>query len=117
VVDDILAACHCTMSESGQGSETVDRHGSDESVINKILGPTEISAHTSIRIEEFKKSQKFTKLSVDEVDWHSFGVLKANTDRLCGLVVRVSGYRSKGPGFDSRFSEKQRVWNGVRSAS
>jgi hypothetical protein len=23
-------------------------------------------------------------------------------DRLCGLVVRVSGYRSKGPGFDSR---------------
>jgi hypothetical protein len=23
-------------------------------------------------------------------------------DRLCGLVVRVPGYRSKGPGFDSR---------------
>jgi hypothetical protein len=23
-------------------------------------------------------------------------------NRLCGLVVRVSGYRSKGPGFDSR---------------
>jgi hypothetical protein len=22
--------------------------------------------------------------------------------RLCGLMVRVSGYRSKGPGFDSR---------------
>jgi hypothetical protein len=22
-------------------------------------------------------------------------------DRLCGLVVRVSGYRSRGPGFDS----------------
>jgi hypothetical protein len=24
------------------------------------------------------------------------------TDRLCGLVVRVHGYRSRGPGFDSR---------------
>jgi hypothetical protein len=23
-------------------------------------------------------------------------------DFLCGLVVRLSGYRSKGPGFDSR---------------
>jgi hypothetical protein len=23
-------------------------------------------------------------------------------DRLCGLVVRVSGYRSRGPGFDSQ---------------
>jgi hypothetical protein len=23
-------------------------------------------------------------------------------DRLCGLVVRVLGYRSRGPGFDSR---------------
>jgi hypothetical protein len=38
-------------------------------------------------------------------------------DRLCGLVVRVSGYRSRGPGFDPRFSEKQRIWNGVHSAS
>jgi hypothetical protein len=24
------------------------------------------------------------------------------TDRLCGLVIRVSDYRSRGPGFDSR---------------
>jgi hypothetical protein len=41
-------------------------------------------------------------------------------DRLCGLVVRVSGYKSRGPGSvpgASRFSEKQRVWNGVPSAS
>jgi hypothetical protein len=34
-------------------------------------------------------------------------------------VVRVSGYRSRDTGFDSRrfqiFSEKQRVWNGVHS--
>jgi hypothetical protein len=26
----------------------------------------------------------------------------SNSDRLCGLVVRVSGYRSRGTGFDSR---------------
>jgi hypothetical protein len=26
----------------------------------------------------------------------------AREDRLCGLVVRVTGYRSGGPGFDSR---------------
>ena len=26
----------------------------------------------------------------------------ANYDRLCGLVVRVSGYRYRGPGFDPR---------------
>jgi hypothetical protein len=25
-----------------------------------------------------------------------------NTDRLCGLVIRVPGYRSRDPGFDSR---------------
>jgi hypothetical protein len=41
-------------------------------------------------------------------------------DRLCGLVVRAPGYRSRGP--DSipganRFSEKLWVWNGVHSAS
>jgi hypothetical protein len=41
-------------------------------------------------------------------------------DRLCGLVVRVSDYRSGGPGFDSRaLQEKQSsgVWDGGHSAS
>jgi hypothetical protein len=40
-------------------------------------------------------------------------------DRLCGLVVRVPGYRCRGPGFipgATRFSEKNWVWNGVHSA-
>ena len=26
----------------------------------------------------------------------------SSSDRLCGLVVRVSGYRCRGPGFDPR---------------
>jgi hypothetical protein len=30
-------------------------------------------------------------------------------DRLCGLVVRVLGYRSGGPGFDSRHCQKKKV--------
>jgi hypothetical protein len=32
-------------------------------------------------------------------------------DRLCGLVVRVPGYRSRGPGFDSR--RYQIIWEVV----
>jgi hypothetical protein len=28
--------------------------------------------------------------------------LGTGEDRLCGLVIRVSGYRSRGPGFDAR---------------
>jgi hypothetical protein len=35
---------------------------------------------------------------------------------LCGLVDRVPGYRSRGPGLipgSTRFSEKYWVWNGV----
>jgi hypothetical protein len=42
------------------------------------------------------------------------------TYSLCGLVVRVPGYRSRGPGSipgTARFSEWQWVWNGVHSAS
>jgi hypothetical protein len=41
-------------------------------------------------------------------------------DRLCDLVVRVSGYSSKGQGSipsTTGFSEKQWVWNGFHSAS
>jgi hypothetical protein len=41
-------------------------------------------------------------------------------DCLCGLVVRVPGYRSRSPGSipsATRFSEKWLAWNGVLSAS
>jgi hypothetical protein len=41
-------------------------------------------------------------------------------DRLCILVIRVPGYRSRGKGSipgATRFSEKQWVWNRVHSAS
>ena len=31
-----------------------------------------------------------------------FVLIGAMPDRLCGLVVRVSGYRYRGPGFDPR---------------
>ena len=31
-----------------------------------------------------------------------FQMYQNNVDRLCGLVVRVSGYRYRGLGFDSR---------------
>jgi hypothetical protein len=31
-----------------------------------------------------------------------FAISLPHTDRLCGLVVRVSGYRYRGLGFDSR---------------
>jgi hypothetical protein len=31
-----------------------------------------------------------------------FSLLSLFIDRLCGLVVRVPGYRSRGPGVDSR---------------
>jgi hypothetical protein len=30
-------------------------------------------------------------------------------DRLCGLVVRVLDYRSRGPGFDSGYYHKKKV--------
>jgi hypothetical protein len=46
--------------------------------------------------------------------------VRCSMDRLCGLLVRVSGYRSRRPGSipcDTRFSEKWWVWNGVHSAS
>jgi hypothetical protein len=44
----------------------------------------------------------------------------AEVDRLCGPVIRVPGYRSRGPRSipgATRFSEKLWVWSGVHSAS
>ena len=34
--------------------------------------------------------------------WRNFHEVLYLSDRLCGLVVRVSGYRYRGLGFDSR---------------
>jgi hypothetical protein len=47
-------------------------------------------------------------------------VMLKKVDRLCDLVVRVTGYRSRDPGSNpgaTRFSEKQWDWNEVHSAS
>jgi len=49
-----------------------------------LVGATDSSATTCILITQ------------------SFPVLCSKLDRLCGLVVRVSGYRYRGPGFDPR---------------
>jgi hypothetical protein len=51
---------------------------------------------------------------------NSISFFHISTDRLYGLVVRVPGYRSRGPGSipgSTRFSDKQWVLNGVHSAS
>jgi hypothetical protein len=46
----------------------------------------------------------------------NINIFLAFKDHLCGLVVRVPGYRSRGSGSipsATSFSEKQWVWNGV----
>jgi len=42
--------------------------------------------------------RRWRELVIDRGKWR--GILRQ--DRLCGIVVRVSGYRYRGPGFDSR---------------
>jgi hypothetical protein len=47
-----------------------------------------------------------------------FDTLFSEDDRLCGLVVRVLGYRSGGPGsIPGTTKKKMWFWNGVHSAS
>ena len=51
--------------------------------------------------------QKFSATKLEKEDIlnrlvGTSGYLTLDMDRLCGLVVRVSGYRYRGPGFDSR---------------
>jgi hypothetical protein len=44
---------------------------------------------------------QFTE-KVSKNNCHIYDTHSSRKDRLCGLVVRVPGYRFKGPGFDSR---------------
>jgi hypothetical protein len=38
-----------------------------------------------------------------------FSLFCLRSDRLCGLVVKVPGYRSGSPGFDSRHYKRKKV--------
>jgi hypothetical protein len=64
---------------------------------------------------------KFKKQYINRSKYGKINKLhNQNLDRLCGLVVRVLGYRSRGPGSipgTTRFCEKYWFWNGVHSAS
>jgi hypothetical protein len=48
----------------------------------------------------FMEGHDFNIIKVTNVKIKNFNML--THDRLCGIVVRVSGYRYRGPGFDSR---------------
>jgi hypothetical protein len=60
------------------------------------------------------------KIKTHETTHTFFYSLFQKDDRLCSLVVRVTGYTSRSLGSildATRFSEKQLVWKGVHSAS
>jgi len=71
---------------------------------------TTISFLTRPRVNHPVFSSDFNALSIFyckfrktlKVDFPNFASAGAVRDRLCGLVVRVSGYRYRGPGFDPR---------------
>jgi hypothetical protein len=53
-------------------------------------------------------------------EYGNYIFVHSELDRLCGVVVRVSGYRSRGPGSipcATKFSDKYWVWNGIHLAS
>jgi hypothetical protein len=65
--------------------------------MSKILGP--------IKGREFDQR---ANIRFSSILLHHLVAIYQSYDRLCGLVVRVSGYRSGGPGFDSRALQGKR---------
>jgi hypothetical protein len=60
------------------------------------------------------------KVTVQNTRPEYFTTHNHKTDRLCGIVVGVPDYRSRGPGSitgGTSFSDTYWVWNGVHSAS
>jgi hypothetical protein len=60
---------------------------------------------------------KFLQLQIYRLLISQILALNSLRDRLCGLVVRVSGYRSRGPGFDSRPYQIFREVGGLEQGS
>jgi hypothetical protein len=78
-------------------------------------GVPNIDSHSSFDLEE-----QFSVISMeDRRSWEADSG-SAFYKTLCGLVVRVTGYRSRGPDsipVATRFIWEVVVWNGVYSAS
>jgi hypothetical protein len=71
--------------------------------LNKPIRPrytVALQSRVSVRFE--MGMQKKIKFFICSLELTSVGSFPPTTDRLCGLVVRVPGYRSGGTGFDSR---------------
>jgi hypothetical protein len=66
-----------------------------------------------------EENQETLSQSIRSALRNSYGRKLLADDRLCGLVVRVLGYRSGGPGSIPGTTRKKMywVWNGVHSAS
>jgi hypothetical protein len=84
------------------------------------------AAHIKLQISSTNNHLRFSRLTAKStvfMDVSLYSVVKSNIFMECilswtawGLVVRVPGYRSRGPGSipgATRFSDKWWVWNGV----
>ena len=68
--------------------------------IQLIKGPPTHIYNLSLSLGVFTDEWKTAKVMPLHKKGYRYDI--HNYDHLCGLVVRVSGYRYRGPGFDSR---------------
>jgi hypothetical protein len=68
----------------------------------KYAKPATSRKHTKSTAASFETSVSSITLHGAVLQMMAFFTVTAVKDRLCGLVVRVVGYRSRGPEFDSR---------------
>ena len=61
--------------------------------------PTKTTAHVVLL---FLSLKFIAPTNISSYYCHYYDHVYHKSDRLCGLVVRVSGYRYRGPGFDPR---------------
>jgi hypothetical protein len=71
----------------------------DTSLCRYFSTPYNTSCIVSMRIHKIRPLASFNVKHYQQSILTSEGV---NKDRLCGLVVRVTGYRTRGRGLDSR---------------
>jgi len=115
-VEEMLAiAYHCFIFK-GQMGESIAEGGSSESnntVQNRKMVTKEVQdTHAKLSAPNCGKEPELSRKSScdeeriywEEIPNRTFRNIETKIDMrmLCGLVVRVSGYRYRGPGFDSR---------------
>jgi hypothetical protein len=96
--------CGCLQALGSESRSFWQKHYTLHTAVSLWVCPVAYNHITTATLDIIQRPALYLKHSVSETEFFLLlqGENVLSIDRLCGLVVIISGCRTRGPGFDSR---------------